>query len=68
MDAISLEEINEFLEAQKGRCIRCGHLFEHCGGRKKHRLVIPCACCFNRMDGLICVECAERQTETPLPA
>jgi hypothetical protein len=57
-EPISLEEINEFLIAQKGRCIRCGSKFAHCGGRKSHEVAIPCKCCFNRSDGLICMQCA----------
>jgi hypothetical protein len=63
-EPISLEQLNEFLAAQKGHCIRCGKTFEHCGGDKQHEVAIPCRCCFNRMDGLICVNCAVFTSQT----
>jgi hypothetical protein len=58
--AISLRTINRFLIMQEGRCIRCGKLFAHCGGDAGRDVMIPCQCCFKKMDGLICVPCAEK--------
>lgn len=56
---ISVEIVNEFLDMQKGRCIRCGRLFQHCGGSTENIVFVPCECCFRKMDGLICSACAE---------
>jgi hypothetical protein len=61
---ISLEQLNEFLGAQKGCCIRCGQAFEHCAWGNEHEVAIPCRSCFNRMDGLICVKCAGIASQT----
>jgi hypothetical protein len=56
----SLSVINDFLQMQKGRCIRCGKLFSHCGGSVD--LALPCECCFSKQDGLICIECTEAKS------
>jgi hypothetical protein len=56
---ISPVTINQFLECQEGRCIRCGHLFSHCkGGDPERGVALPCECCFSKMDGIICTVCA----------
>jgi hypothetical protein len=57
---ISLEKVNELLGQQEGRCIRCGALFEHCGGTLAHEIMIPCTSCWQKMDGLICEACASK--------
>jgi hypothetical protein len=59
-EPLSLEEVNELLEQQEGRCIWCGALFEHCGGTLAHEIMIPCTSCWQKMDGLICETCASK--------
>jgi hypothetical protein len=59
---IFLEMVNELLGQQEGRCIRCGALFEHCGGTLAHEIMIPCTSCWQKMDGLICETCATKNT------
>ena len=61
---ISLEELNEFLAAQKGCCIHCGQAFAHCSWDKEHEVAIPCRRCFSRMDGLICLKCPGIASQT----
>jgi hypothetical protein len=58
-EPLNLDTLNEFLELQKGRCFVCRRLFAHCGGTVD--LAIPCACCFAKSEGLMCVECADHR-------
>jgi hypothetical protein len=61
-EPLPLKAVNELLEQQEGRCIRCGALFEHCGGTLAHEIVIPCTSCWQKMDGLICEACSSKFT------
>jgi hypothetical protein len=50
--------LNALLESQRGKCIKCGSLFSHCGGKPGHQVMIPLLHQWPRMDGLICERCA----------
>jgi hypothetical protein len=65
---ITLELCNEFLLLQDGRCIRCGYSFAHCqDGNPEREFAMLCECCFDRVEGLICVQCNRGEVVCTLP-